>query len=100
MVERMRRQAEDIVRYYGEIDRRVGTTGTGGIPGLLALSRQVEAALAVVAGQEIDWVVRELRDLLERLVHVDSELRRLRALKTILADDPEGGAPSGRSTGR
>jgi hypothetical protein len=89
MVEQMRRQTEDIIRYYGEIDRRVAHTGMAGIAGLLEVSQQVEAAISVVASQELDWVVSELRTLLERLVHMDSQLQRLRALKLVLASEGE-----------
>ena len=97
MVEQLRRQTEDIIRYYGEISRRVASTGMEGIPGLLELSQQVETAVSVVASQEIDWVVGELRNLLERLVRMDSQLQRLRALKTELAGDAESGnSPSRR----
>ena len=90
MVEQMRRQTEDIVRYYGEIDRRVAHTGMDGITGLLEVSQQVESALSVVAAQELDWVVSELRTLLERLVRMDSQIQQLRALKAGLARDAEG----------
>ena len=83
----MRRQTEDVIRYYGELDRRVANTGMDGIGGLLTVSQQVEAALAVVAPQEIEWMVRELRTLLERLVRMDSQLQELRALKMVLADE-------------
>lgn len=84
MLERMRRQTEDIIRYYGEIDRRISGTGTDGVPGLLEISRQLESAMAVVASQEIEWIVSEVRTLLDQLVQIDSQLERLRELKTVL----------------
>lgn len=89
MVEQLRRQTEDVVRYYGEIDRRVANAGMDGIAGLLTVSQHVESALAVVGSQELEWIVREIRALLERLVRTDSQLRQLRALKTVLSDDPD-----------
>jgi hypothetical protein len=87
MSEQMRRQTEDLIRYYGELDRRVANTGMGGIVGLLTVSQHVEAALGVVASQELEWMVRELRSLVERLVRMDSQLQQLRALKTVLAGE-------------
>ncbi len=84
MLERMRRQTEDIIRYYGEIDRRISATGADGVPGLLEMSRQLESAIAVVATQEIDWVVAEVRTLLDQLVRIDAQLQRVRELKTVL----------------
>jgi len=87
MLDRLRRRTEDIIRYYGEIDRRIAGTGTDGVPGLIEMSRQLETAMAVVATQEIDWVVCEVRQLLDQLVHIDSQLQRLRHLKTAIGDD-------------
>jgi hypothetical protein len=87
MLERMRRQTEDIIRYYGEIGRRISATGTAGVPGLLEMSRQIETAVAVVGSQEIDWVVDEVRTLLDQLVRIDTQLQRLRELKTALDGD-------------
>jgi hypothetical protein len=100
MVEQMRRQTEDIIRYYGEIDRRVANTGIEGIAGLLEVSQEMGTALAVVASQELDWMVTELRDLLERLVRMDSQLERLRALKMMLAAAVESDDSPKRSPGR
>jgi hypothetical protein len=54
MVERMRRQTEDIIRYYGEIDRRVSLAGMNGVVGLLEVAQQMEATLAVVGSEELD----------------------------------------------
>jgi hypothetical protein len=90
MAEEMRRQTEDVIRYYAELDRRVATTGMDGIAGLLMVSQHVETALAVLAPQELEWMVRELRTLLARLVRMDSQLQELRALKVVLSDDDEG----------
>lgn len=90
MVERMRRQTEDLIRYYGEIDRRVSHAGMNGVVGLLEVAQQVEATLAVVGSEELDWVVREFRGLIERLVRMDSQLQQLRALKVVLASESDG----------
>ena len=94
MVEDMRRQTEDIIRYYGEIDRRVAHTGLDGITGLLEMSRHVESALGVVATQELEWMMSEVRGLLERLVRMDSQLQALRALKTSFGSDADQMSPS------
>ncbi len=87
MVDDMRRHTEDVIRSYGELDLRVASTGMDGIAGLLIVSQHVQAALGVVASQELEWLMREVRVLLERLVRMDSQLQRLRALKTVLGAD-------------
>jgi len=94
MVEDMRRQTEDIIRYYGEIDRRVTHAGLDGITGLLAMSHHVEAALGVVATQELEWMMSEVRGLLDRLVRMDSQLQALRALKASFDDDADVAPPT------
>ena len=87
MIEDMRRQTEDIIRYYGEIDRRVAHVGIEGLAGLLELAQAMETALGVVAAQELEWVIGEIRSLLDRLVRVDAQISQLRALKQSLADE-------------
>ena len=88
----MRRQTEDIVRYYGELNRRVSSAGMDGIPKLLELSTQLERAVAEVAPQELEWVGAEIKRLLDQLVQMDSQLQRLRELKLQLdgsdSEDP------------
>ena len=91
MLERMRRQTEDIVRYYGEIDRRIASTGTDGLVGLLTMSRQLETAIAAIGSQEIEWVVSEVRRLLDELEQIDAQLERLRQLKLAIGDDRSDG---------
>lgn len=91
MAEELRRQTEDVIRRYGELDRRVTSTGMDGIVGLLMTSQHVEAALRTVASQELEWMVREIRALLERLVRMSSQLQHLRALKVLLAADGDDG---------
>lgn len=81
MLDEMRRQTEDLIRYYGEINRRVGQVGLEGVPGLLAATHQIERALAAVGAQEIEWMVSEVRRLLEQLVHMDAQVQRVRELK-------------------
>ncbi len=55
--------------------------------GLLTMSRQLESAIAVIGSQEIEWVVSEVRRLLDELVQIDAQLERVRQLKIALADD-------------
>ncbi len=67
MLEQMRRRTEDIIRYYGELSRRVSTKGVDGIPQLLELVKQ----------------------LLDQLVRMDARLEHLRELKTLLTQPQE-----------
>jgi hypothetical protein len=90
MLEQMRRQTEDIIRYYGELGRRMSGNGMEGIPHLLELAKQIETALADVGTQELNWMSAEIKQLLDQLVHMDAQLQRLRELKMILGQPAEG----------
>ncbi len=90
MLEEMRRHTEDIIRYYGELSRRVAGNGVDGIPHLLELAKQLETAVADVGAEELAWIGTEIKELLDQLVRMDAQLERLRDLKMLLAQQPEG----------
>ena len=96
----MRRRTEDLVRYYGELDRRIANAGLEGIHDLLTLAQHVETAVGTVASQEIEWMVGEVRRLLEQLVEMDSRLQRVRELKLELDGGGESLEPPQRRPGR
>ena len=89
MLDQVRRQTEDIIRYYGELDRRVANAGIDGIPKLLELSKQIERAVADVAAQELAWIGAEIKRVLDELVRMDADLQRLRELKILFNGGPE-----------
>ncbi len=89
MLEQMRRQTEDIIRYYGELNRRVATNGVDGIPQLLEIAKQVETAIGDVGAEELTWVAAEIKRLLDQLVRMDAQLEQLRELKTLLTQPSE-----------
>jgi len=89
MFEQMRRHTEDIIRYYSELSRRVGSNGVEGIPHLLELAKQIETAIADVGAEEFTWIGAEIKQLLDQLVRMDAQLQRLRELKLVLSQQPE-----------
>ena len=98
MLEQMRRHTEDIIRYYGELSRRVTGSGVDGIPQLLELAKQLESAMADVGAEELTWIGTEIKQLLDQLVRMDAQLERLRELKTILTQPQEGDQGRRRSS--
>jgi len=98
MLERMRRQTEDIVRYYGELGRRISGSGVQSISQLLELAKQVETAVADVGSEELVWVGAEIKRLLDELVQMDAQLQRLRELKLALGQQPESDLARRRSS--
>ena len=85
----IRREADDLVRYYAELVRRLGQTGIRDVSQLLALYEQLNRAVEAVSRQEIEWVVEQAQRLIEALVRMDANLDSLRRLKMWLGDAPE-----------
>src|SRR6266404_5504889 len=87
----IRRETEELVRYYGELVRRLGQSGVRDVADLLALYERLGRALETVSRQEIGWVTEQVQRLIEALVRMDSNLDALRRLKKALSPPPEGG---------
>ena len=90
----IRREAEELVRYYGELVRRFGQNGVRDIPELLALYDQLSRALEAVSRQELGWVTDQAQRLIGELVRMDATLDALRRLKMSFE---AGGGDSGGS---
>ena len=86
------RETEELVRYYGELVRRLGQSGVRDVADLLALSERLGRALETVSRQEIGWVTEQVQRLIEALVRIDSDIDALRRLKSTLSTAPEGGS--------
>ncbi len=80
----IRREAEELARYYGELVRRLGQSGVRDVADLLALHERLARALEAVSRQEIGWVTEQVQRLIEVLVRMDSNLDALRRLKQSL----------------
>jgi hypothetical protein len=80
----IRREAEELVRYYGELGRRISQKGVRDVPDLLSLYDQLRRALDAVSRQEIGWAVEQTERLVEHLVQVDANLQALRRLKGMM----------------
>ncbi len=90
----IRRETEELVRYYGELVRRLGQSGgVRDVADLLALYERLGRALEAVSRQEIGWVTEQVQRLIEALVHMDSNLDALRRLKGVLSAPLEGVSP-------
>jgi hypothetical protein len=87
----IRREADDLIRYYAELVRRLGQNGVRDIAELLGLYDQVSRALEAISTQEIGWVAEQAQRLIGELVRMDSNLEALRRLKTAFAGVREGG---------
>lgn len=78
-------QAEAIVRFTQEVDRRLAECGIAGTGELLSLFAQLRDAVARIEGAELEWAARETARLEERLRTLGTELQHLSALKAAFA---------------
>jgi hypothetical protein len=80
----IRRDAEELVRYYSELGRRLALSGVRDVTELLALHDQLTRALDTFSRQEIGWAAEQTQRLVETLVRMDANLQALRRLKLAL----------------
>ena len=90
MTGEIRTVLERVLAKYEEIDRRFASAG--GLPALLGLYEQVRRELERVSFQEIDRVTGEIKDVIEALLKMSYELRKVHNLKIIFESKPPSGA--------
>jgi hypothetical protein len=82
--EAFRREADELVRLYGELVRRLSNRGIRGVEELVALHQQVRAAVDAIAAQEIDTALLQIATLLDRLRLISRCLTTLGEMKQAL----------------
>src|SRR5579885_1183867 len=85
----LHRQADELVRYYGELERRVIQAGVRGIGELLTLYERLRAALGAVGAQEIGWVAEQTEGLLQALGWIADDLRARGLVKAAFGQGAE-----------
>jgi hypothetical protein len=84
----IRAQAEELVRYYSELVRRLAQTGVRDIADLLALYEQLRRALDAISRQELGWAAEQADRLRAELARLESDLGALRRLKSAVDGAP------------
>jgi len=77
-------QAEAVLRFTGEVQRRMLEVGVEGIGGVMGLYAKLRSALEKVSHDELDWAAAEVTRVLDSLTAMSDELKRLKALKLAL----------------
>jgi len=77
-----------IVSSYEEIDRRF--SAAGGLSSLLNLYEQVRRELERVSYDELDRMTHEIKTVIEALLKMDCELRKVHNLKLAFDARPAG----------
>ncbi|HZR80706.1 MAG TPA: hypothetical protein VFD92_06395 [Candidatus Binatia bacterium] len=81
-VEQTVQQAEAILRFTEEVDRRFAEHGIASMAEFLQRYAEVESALASLSASELEWASGEADRLLQRLQKMGTELQHLTALKS------------------
>jgi len=80
-MEQVLEQAEAVLRFSGEVQRRMSEVGVEGISGVMGLYARLRSALEKVSHDELDWAAAEVKRVLESLNKIGDEISRLKTLK-------------------
>jgi len=84
----VQREAEELVRYYAELRRRLEAAGVRDVADLMHLYERLQRALGAVSRQEIAWTSEQTQRLVDALVRMDATLQTLRRLKAAMDSEP------------
>ncbi len=87
----LQHKADDLIRYYGELVRRLSQAGVRDVAELCALWDRLRAATSAVSRQEISWASDQARAVVAELVELQASLAALRAVKRRLDGMPPRG---------
>ena len=91
--EGVRERLDRILSAYEEVDRRF--TAAGGLGSLLSLYEQVRREIERVSFEELDRMALEIKAVIEALLKMDYELRKVHNLKLAFETRAPGTAASG-----
>jgi hypothetical protein len=89
----VRERLDRIMSAYEEMDRRF--TAAGGLGSLLNLYEQVRRELERVSFEELDRMTLEIKAVIEALLKMDYELRKVHNLKLAFEARPSGSGTQG-----
>jgi len=81
MLEEILRQAEAILRFSEDVQRRMAEVGVDGIGGVLNLYGQLRGAMDRVTQNELETTSADIDRLVDTMARLRDELDRLKALK-------------------
>lgn len=85
---------EHVIASYQEVDGRFASVG--GLGRLLSLYEQLQREVERVSYEEIDRMTAEIRRLIEALLKMDYDLRRVNNVKLAFDARQSGGSNGGR----
>lgn len=80
----LRREADELARYWGELGRRVAPSGVTGLGDVLGLQEQLRRALEGITPKEIAWAQEQAARLVTMLEGLAEQIRAVREAKEAL----------------
>jgi predicted nuclease with TOPRIM domain len=80
-MEDLRKQANDLLVFYGKMQNRLTQAGVSDTGSLVATFKQLERGLEAVALEELDPALQEVSRLIDSLNRMQADLQVLRDLK-------------------
>ena len=105
-MEDLRKQANDLLCFYGKMQNRLTQVGVEDPASLVLLFNQLQRGLKSVDADELEPAIKEVERLIESLGRMQADLEVLRELKLRVeksgadAPEPRGDDDSGRRNGR
>jgi len=80
-MEDLRKQANDLLCYYGKMQNRLSQAGVGNTNSLVTMFQQLQRGMDAVALEELDPAIQEVSRLIDSLGKMQADLQVLRELK-------------------
>ncbi len=91
-MEDLRKQANDLLSFYGKMQSRLTQVGVDDPAALVVLFNQLQRGLQSIDGDELEPAIQEVDRLIEALGRMQADLQILRELKQRV-DRPDRGEP-------
>jgi hypothetical protein len=80
-MEDLRKQANDLLVFYGKMQNRLSQAGVSDTGSLVSMFKQLERGLEAIALEELDPALQEVTRLVDSLNRMQSDLQVLREIK-------------------
>ena len=94
-MEDLRKQANDLLCYYGKMQNRLSQAGVNDTNTLVTMFSQLQRGLEAVAYDELDPAIQEVNRLVESLTRMQADLQVLKELKSRMQQLRSGAAEPG-----
>jgi hypothetical protein len=84
-MEDLRKQANDLLVYYGKMQNRLTQAGVSDTSSLVTMFNQLQRGLEAVSLEELDPAIQEVNRLVESLGKMQADLQVLKELKVRVA---------------